>query len=62
MTTKEALPSGSEFGRFNGKMDDAESFEYLLDALRPRHCPIFIVDPSDFEERLRRRVVSMPLR
>jgi hypothetical protein len=50
-------------------MDDSESFEYFLDALKKRRCPIFIVDPcadlygSDFEERLRsRRVISMPLR
>jgi hypothetical protein len=60
---------GYSFGTFRGKMDDSESFEYLLDAVAKRQCPIFVVDPnadwlaSSIEERLRcRRVVSVALR
>jgi hypothetical protein len=60
---------GYSFGTFRGKMDDSESFEYLLDALAKRQCPIFVVDPnadslaSSIEERLRcRRVVPVALR
>ncbi len=60
---------GYSFGTFRGKMDDSESFEYLLDALAKRQCPVFVVDPnadslaSYIEERLRcRRVVPVELR
>jgi hypothetical protein len=60
---------GYSFGRFRGKMDDSESFEYLLDALAKRQCPVFVVDPdpdllaSAIEDRVRcRRVVPVALR
>lgn len=60
---------GYSFGTFRGKMDDSESFEYLLDALAKQQCPIFIVDPnadslaSTIEEGLRcRRVIPVALR
>jgi hypothetical protein len=50
-------------------MDDSESFDYLVDDLQKRPCPIVVVDPnadwyaSDLEERLGRRcVVSIPLK
>ncbi len=68
-TTPAVVVIGYSFGRFKGKMDDSESFEYLLDALGKRPCPIFVVDPcadlltSDLEARLHSgRVVPMPLR
>jgi hypothetical protein len=68
-TTPAMVVIGYSFGRFRGKMDDSESFEYLLDALGKRHCPIFVVDPradlyaNSLEERLRcRRVIPMQLR
>jgi len=50
---------GYSFGRFRGKMDDSESFEYLLDGLARQHSPVFVLDPdaesiaSAIEERLR---------
>lgn len=60
---------GYSFGTFRGKMDDSESFEYLLDTLARRQCPIFVVDPnadslaSSIEERLRcKRVIPVALR
>jgi hypothetical protein len=60
---------GYSFGRFEGRMDDSESFDYLVDDLQKRPCPIVVVDPnadwyaSDLEERLGRRcVVSIPLK
>lgn len=60
---------GYSFGSFKGRMDDSESFEYLLDALGKRPRPIFVVNPradsyaSDLEARLRcRSVVPIPLK
>lgn len=60
---------GYSFGSFRGRMDDAESFEFLMDTLAKNACPVFIVDPNPYplanciEERLRRpRIVPVMLR
>jgi hypothetical protein len=69
LTAPAVVIVGYSFGTFRGKMDDSESFEYLLDILDKRLCPIFVVDPHPdplatvIEERLRCRcVIPVPLR
>jgi hypothetical protein len=59
---------GYSFGTFRGRMDDTESFEYLIDNQSKARCPIFIVSPdpepivASLQDRLRdKRVIPMSL-
>jgi hypothetical protein len=68
-TASAVIILGYSFGMFRGKMDDMESFEYLLDSQAEQRCPIFVVDPNpepvatSIEERLHsKRVVRVALR
>jgi hypothetical protein len=59
---------GYSFGTFRGRMDDIESFEYLIDNQAKARCPIFVVSPdpepivANLQDRLRdKRIVPVPL-
>ncbi len=59
---------GYSFGRHDTGLDDAESFEYVVEHLAATFCPVFVVSPEPFEladriqERLRfRRVMPVSL-
>jgi hypothetical protein len=59
---------GYSFGRYDKGLDDAESFEYVVEHLEATRCPVFVVSPDPFElaeriqERLRvRRVMPVCL-
>jgi hypothetical protein len=59
---------GYSFGAFGGRMDDSESFEYLVEGLTVNKCPVLVVSLSPLEtsgileDRLHRRVDAISLR